>query len=55
MSSLHIVLSHTAKEDWEIHQVDIKGAYLNVKLLETVYIKLPPNYLKPEDKGCAIY
>jgi hypothetical protein len=51
MSSLQIVLTYAAKENWEIHQVDIKGAYLNANLPETVYIKPPPNYLKPGDEG----
>jgi hypothetical protein len=39
------------KEDWEVPQVDIKGAYLNAKLPEKIHMKLLHNYLKPEEKG----
>jgi Reverse transcriptase (RNA-dependent DNA polymerase) len=51
MVSQRIVLSHAAREDWEIHQIDIKGAYLNATLMETIYMKPPNNYLKPHEKG----
>lgn len=51
MSSQRVVLSLAAKEDWEVHQIDIKGAYLHATLKETVYMKPPANYLKPEEEG----
>jgi hypothetical protein len=51
MSSQQVVLSHAVKEDWEVPQVDIKGAYLNTKLPEKIYMKLLHNYLKLEEKG----
>jgi hypothetical protein len=35
--------------DWEIHQVDIKSAYLNTALKDTIYMQVPPRYLKTED------
>jgi hypothetical protein len=36
-----------AAEDMELHQVNIKGAYLNRELTEreTVYMSQPPGYL----------
>jgi hypothetical protein len=36
--------------DWEIHQVDVKSAYLNVKLNEEVYM-IPPRVLKLGQEG----
>jgi hypothetical protein len=51
MASQRVVLSHAAREDWEIHQIDVKGAYLNAHLKDAVYIKPPPGYLKPSDEG----
>ncbi len=51
MSSQRVVLSYAAREDWEIHQVDIKGAYLNAKLPETIYVKPPQGYLKQGEEG----
>ena len=43
-------------QDWEIHQVDIKGAYLNAPLKETVYIKIPKEAAKlgQEGKVCQL-
>jgi hypothetical protein len=51
MLSQRLVLSYAAREDWEIHQIDVKGAYLNAKLKETIYMKTPHGYLKPGDEG----
>ena len=51
MSSQRLLLSYSAREDWELHQIDVKGAYLNAKLDETIYIKPPHGYLKPGDEG----
>ena len=51
MSSQRTVLSYATREDWEIHQVDIKGAYLNAKLPETIYVKPPQGYLKQGEEG----
>ena len=47
----HVVLAHAAKHDWEIHQVDVKSAYLNAKLDHPVYMKAPRGYLKTGQEG----
>jgi hypothetical protein len=41
MPSVHVILGNAAAQDWEIHQVDIKSAYLNAPLKETIYMKPP--------------
>ena len=43
-STLRILLAITADQDLEIHQLDIKTAFLNGKLHEDVYIEQPPGY-----------
>jgi hypothetical protein len=43
MTSHRVVLSYA-----EIHQ---KGAYLNAKLKEVIYMKPPHGYLKPDQIG----
>ena len=46
LSSIRSVLAITAAENLEIHQIDIKGAYLNGELTaeEVVYMKQPLGY-----------
>ena len=46
LTSIRAVLAMAAVNDYEIHQIDIKGAYLNGKLTskETIYMKQPPGY-----------
>ena len=47
MLSIHVVLGNAAQQDWEIHQVDVKSAYLNAPLEEEVYMVPPAGLLKP--------
>jgi hypothetical protein len=51
MTTIRTVLTIAAHRDWEIHQVDIKSAYLNAALKDTIYLRAPPGYLKTEDFG----
>jgi hypothetical protein len=50
MSTIRTVLAMAAQQDWEIHQVDIKSAYLHAEIKEDIYMRAPPSYLKPGDK-----
>jgi Reverse transcriptase (RNA-dependent DNA polymerase) len=42
-----------AAEDMELHQIDIKGAYLNGELTEqeTIHMSQPPGYHMPNIVG----
>jgi Reverse transcriptase (RNA-dependent DNA polymerase) len=53
MASIHSILSMAAILDMELHQIDIKGAYLNGELTENeiIYIKQPPGYPSPDSSG----
>lgn len=51
MPSVCVVLGNAAHEDWEIHHVDIKSAYLNAPLKERIYMKLLIGVLKPGQEG----
>ena len=46
MPSICVVLGNAAQQDWEIHQVDIKSANLDVPLEEEVYMVPPAGLLK---------
>ena len=55
MPSFRVVLGNAAQEDWEIHQVDVKSAYLNAPLEETVYMLPPPGVLRPGQEGMVCH
>jgi hypothetical protein len=51
MPSVRVVLANTMEQDWEIHHIDIKSAYLNAPLKEAVYMRPPHGILKPGQEG----
>ncbi|GAA0160000.1 transmembrane signal receptor [Lithospermum erythrorhizon] len=44
MNTIRILLSLAANLDWELHQLDIKNAFLNDDLEEEVYMIQPPGF-----------
>ena len=53
-TTVRAVLSTAAVEDLEIHQLDIKTAFLNGELEEDVYVQQPPGY-EEGGKGMACH
>ena len=53
LASIRAVLALAAAQDIELHQIDIKGAYLNGELTkqETIYMSQPPSYHAPNSAG----
>ena len=51
MPTIWVVLVNAATQDWEIEHVDVKSAYLNATLKETIYMKPPQGVLKPGEEG----
>jgi hypothetical protein len=47
-SSLRTVFTLTAEHDLELHQMDVKAAYLNTDLKEDLYMQPPPGFEVPE-------
>ena len=41
MPTVHVILANATTQDWEINHVNIKSAYLNATLKETIYMKVP--------------
>ena len=52
MASIRTILALAAQMDYEIHQIDVKNAYLNGEFEEgeVVYMKLPPEVQLTNDK-----
>jgi hypothetical protein len=51
MPSVRVVLVNAAEQDWEIHQIDVKSAYLQAPLKETIYMRPLCGVLKPGQEG----
>lgn len=53
LASIRTTLAEAAALDWDIHQIDIKGAYLNGELTddEKIYMRQPPGYHAPDSSG----
>jgi Reverse transcriptase (RNA-dependent DNA polymerase) len=47
-NSFRAVLAITAKHNWDIHQMDVKAAYLNGRLEEEIFMELLPSFNVPE-------
>ncbi|XP_074328337.1 uncharacterized protein LOC141666242 [Apium graveolens] len=41
LETVRLLLALPAKQGWEVHQMDVKSAFLNAELLEEVYIVQP--------------
>jgi hypothetical protein len=44
-STLRVLLALAAHNDWEVHQMDVKNAYLNGTLTETIFMRQPPGFI----------
>ena len=51
MPTIRAVLANAAHQDWEVKHIDVKSAYLNAPLSETIYMKPPQGVLKPGQEG----
>ena len=41
MESVRLLLAFAATKDWRVHHLDVKSAFLNGELAETVFIRQP--------------
>ena len=46
MNSIHLVLALAASHKWEVHQMDVKSAFLHGDLKEEIYMEQPPGYVQ---------
>ena len=41
MESIRLLLALAAAKDWRVHHLDVKSAFLNGELAETVFVRQP--------------
>lgn len=46
LETIRLLLALSAKEEWEVHHLDVKSAFLNGELLEEVYVTQPEGFVK---------
>ena len=51
METIRMILSIAAQNKWNIHQMDVKSAFLNGILKEEVYIEQPLGFIKKGSKN----
>ena len=52
LETICTLLALAISENWEIQQMDIKGAYLNGRIKEEIYMKQPDGYDDGTDRLC---
>ena len=45
MESVRLLLALAGAKDWQVHHLDVKSAFLNGDLAETVYVKQAPGFI----------
>ena len=54
LTSIRMVLSLSVHLDLQVHQMDVKSAFLNGKLDEVVYMEQPPGYIETPGRVCKL-
>ena len=45
MESVRLLLALAAAKDWRVHHLDVKSAFLNGELVETVFVRQPLGFV----------
>ena len=51
LNSIRVLLSLAVNLDRELHELDVKNAFLNGTLNEEVYMKIPPGFQSEKERG----
>lgn len=51
IETVWLLIALAAQRGWEIHNMDIKSAFLNGKLVKEVYVSQPPSFVQKGKEG----
>ena len=55
LTSVRLPVSLAATYHWDLHQLDVKNAFLNGDLLEEVYMEQPPGFVAQGESSKVCY
>jgi len=55
LESVFLLLEIAAHCSWEVHDMDVKSAFLNGELKETVYVRQPPGFMDNDNSDKVLY
>ena len=55
MEFVRLLLALAAAMDWHVHHLDVKSAFLNGKLAETVFVRQPPGFVIKGEEHRVLY
>lgn len=50
LETVRLLLALEARNEWEVHHLDVKSAFLNGDLEETVFFKQPEDFVKGKEE-----
>jgi hypothetical protein len=54
MDSIHLELSIATTKGWEVHQMDVKNAFLHDDLSEEIYMEHPQGFVQDSSLVCRL-
>ena len=53
-TSIRMLLQKAVNESFHLHQMDVKGAYLNAPIDKEIYVQQPPGYERTDESGTRL-
>jgi hypothetical protein len=54
MDSIRLALTIVASKGWEVHQMDVKNAFLHGDLSEEIYMEQPHGFMQDSSLVCRL-